>query len=335
MVKNRGGKMKGAALKAAILGVVLGAAGFGAGTLVFKLTEKPAEELPFTAAQGTPVRQEEPAAKKTQKDEHGTGKTELQEKPPAGEAQEGAKGETSEGKTPLGEQTFRWDFSKRYKYIYDFEQVIKPTADDDAQGDQGTGTLSVETKGNNTASFILSSVTLNSDPDKIVAPEVIDGVTENSRIPEGDPSANASIKLLFPLPLKPLKVGESSSFESKIPIRVNGVPVWAKGSTRVVLKEYVTIEGKSCAKFDIAIEISDLSVPEEVPTEYEFSLKGIGVNYFDIVDKCFHSGELSFSVAIAIEAKPGTPFGGARKEMEYDTLVKFTRNKEEEKEANR
>lgn len=261
------------------------------------------------------------------------GEPELEEKP--GSAEKPGKKESPKVKVPEGKHAFRWDFSKKYKFVYNFEQTAKTTSSGRTQEQRGTGTLQVKARGDNTANLAITDMVVKPDPGMEVPPVVLQGMTEDSKIPGVTASTPGSIDMLFPLPAESLKVGESATIPSRMPVNASGVPVWARGTTKVTLKDYVTIESHVCAKFYIVVNISDLDVPKDSPFKYEYLTKGSGVLYFDIEDRCFHSGEINMSMILSVGTEPGSPFGQKRTTMGMETLAKYTRNKEKEEEANK
>ncbi len=249
-----------------------------------------------------------------------------------------SKKEYPKAKSPEMKQTFRWDFSKKYKFVYDYEQKVKMTSSFGVgQSMNATGLLSMKAKGDKTANLVISDFNIESDitAGMKTPTVVIQGVTQDSKISGIDASQNQSIKLLFPLPAEPLAVGQSSSIPGKMPFNAYGSLLWVNGDTKLTLESYVTIDSHVCAKLNVVIDISNLDVPEELTGEYACSTKGVGILYFDIEDKCFHSGELA--LIMSIRAKPGEttslPVGQMEMNMDFDNFMRFTRNRQKEKEA--
>jgi hypothetical protein len=164
---------------------------------------------------------------------------------------------------------------------------------------------------------------------------VLQGMTEDSRIPGAAASQNEFIKLLFPLPQEDLAIGESSKVPGKMPFNAYGSLLWVEGNTTLTLQDYVMIDNHVCAKFDMMIDISKLDVPEELKGEYRCSTKGVGVLYFNTEDRCFQSGEMALIMSARTDAEVPSPFGKMRMSMDSDNFLQFTRNREKEKEANK
>jgi hypothetical protein len=238
-------------------------------------------------------------------------------------------------KAPEGKQTFRWDFSKKCRFVYDFEQKIKMSSSMGMQPSMdATATLSMKSKGDKTADLVMSDISTTMMSGVKMPPVVVQGVTEDSKIPGTGGSQSEMVKLLFPLPAEPLTVGESSSVASKMPFNAYGSLLWVEGEIKVTLKGYVTIDGRICARFDVAIDISKIDVPEELPGEYKCSTKGVGVVYFDVENRCFHSGEMAVIMSVRVKPGPDSPMPVGMS-MDSDNLMNFARNKEKEKEANK
>jgi hypothetical protein len=242
--------------------------------------------------------------------------------------------EYPQAEAPEGMQEFKWDFSEPHKFVYDFEQKVEMDAGSmGSQSMNATAVLTVKAKGDATADVILSNMTTDmlQRQGTEMPPTVMQGMTEDSRIPGADASQGELVKLLFPLPAEPIEIGGSSAIPGKWPFNAYGSLLWITGETTVTLAGYVEIDGRVCARLDVAVDISNLDVPEELEGRYEALTKGSGVVYFDVEDKCFHSGELAVIMSARTETEK--PYK-ARMSMDSDNFIKFTRNMDKEKEAN-
>jgi len=148
------------------------------------------------------------------------------------------------------------------------------------------------------------------------------------------PSQAEMLKMIFPLPEKELAVGDSSTIPSKMPFNAYGSLLWITGDIKITLRDYVSIENVTCARFDVKVDISKIDVPEELGGEYKCSTKGTGVLYFEMEDRCFHSGAIAVIVSMRVSPPKDSPMP-ASTSMDSDNLLKFTRNMAKEKEANK
>jgi hypothetical protein len=240
--------------------------------------------------------------------------------------------------TPEGKQKFNWDFSKKHKYIYDYSQKMKMASSMGIGQDvNATAKLTVKAKGDKTADVILNEFDAESSIMGGVSmpAQAYQGMTEDSNIPGAAASQDEMIRLLFPLPAKALLVGESDAVPGKMPFNAMGSLLWVKGETKLTLKEYVTVGGHTCARFDVDIDISKMDVPEELTGEYKCSMKGRGAVYYDVEDRCLHSAQMAIVMSMRVAAGEESALGAMPMAMDMDTLMVFSRNMEKEEEANR
>ena len=66
--------------------------------------------------------------------------------------------------------------------------------------------------------------------------------------------------------------------------------------------EYVEIGGKTCAKLQTDIDISELNVPAEIKGDYKCQVKGRSVFYFNVEDRHFISGKVALLMSMRIAA---------------------------------
>ena len=329
--------MKGAALKALIGGVLLSVVGFGAGIYYFQYTEGRQERPLITIDDVPPLPVETPPGPgdtQTPPDEPGPGENGPGEELPWEQAPEFTEVKTPPEDIPKGEQMFRWDFSSNYKYVYDYEQKFSMKISRRVKSDSATATMAVESKENNTAAIVLSGMVLKSDPDMRIPPESIDGFSNDSKIPEPAASKRASLQLLFHLPAGAIELGKSAKIPAKLPVETDGHVLWAEGEATLTLKEYVTIDDHVCAKFHTETRASSTAKAKHLPCDYEFTIEGTGVLYFDTEDLCFHSGNVTLSMVVNAQAKAGSPFGFIKRTSQIETSAKYIRNKYKEELAN-
>ena len=75
-----------------------------------------------------------------------------------------------------------------------------------------------------------------------------------------------------------------------MPFKSMGSQLHVKGRLRITLARYVKIGDRTCAQFDVDIDISDLKVPSASGGEYKRPIKGASVFYFDVTGRRFVSG---------------------------------------------
>ena len=225
---------------------------------------------------------------------------------------------------PAASPVFRWDFSEKHNYIYDFklEMASKmvmdsmPTRKDKPnplESISAGGLLLIKSNGDGTADMVLKDLkmTTNMDTgekkppekmDMIASPMVIQGMKEDGSGVQWDSSQKMLLQLLFPLPTKELKKGESVEVPVTMPFNAMGSPLKVTGYSRITLTRYVKIGGQICAQLDVVTDISKLNVPSEIEGTYETYLKGPAVFYFDVKKRCFIRGAVSMVIHMKVDA---------------------------------
>ncbi len=248
----------------------------------------------------------------------------------------------------------QWDFSDNRVYRYDYEQkVVARFAGDlphdsskgESVGTSSKGTLFVKGQADRTARLVLQDVetTMEIESEKEGQPTtmaytaplfVLQGMKEDGTLKTRDARQEMFVKLLFPLPPKALKVGESLNVASELPFDAMGSRLMATGRLRISLTDYVRIGRRTCAQLETDIDISRVDVPPELQGKYACFARGASVTYFDIEDRCFVSGRLALLIGFDIEAPaPGMQVAGEevaeqpgrmRMSAESDNLIVVT-----------
>ena len=225
---------------------------------------------------------------------------------------------------PSEPPVFRWDFSKPgVVHTYAFEQEVRNKTDIDSSfggkpGDVGQemsakGALLVKSQGDGNAELVLKDMKMSlkmnigggedlKTMEQTMPPFVVQGMKEDGSGSFGDSSQDTLVKMLFPLPTKPLKVGEFDDVPSQMPFNAMGSVLPVKGRLRITLTRYVKIGTRTCAQFDVDTDISDLQVPSELKGEYKCSTKGTSVFYFDVEDRSFVSGAIALILQFNVDA---------------------------------
>ena len=223
----------------------------------------------------------------------------------------------------------RWDFSKPQRFVYSFEEKAEGGILG-AMLDGAAGTLAVKAKGDGTADFLMSYRFDDGEEDEESQPSsgespvlVLQGLGENSRVPGLQAGQQLYLDLLIPLPEQPIAVGETAVIHTKMPLNVYGSMLWVKGTVKLTLEGFVSIDGHVCAKMYMETDVSDIDIPEELGVEYSAFIKGSGVLYFDTEDNCFHSAEIATITVMKADIV-----------MQTDSLKRYWRDPQKEFEAN-
>ncbi len=224
---------------------------------------------------------------------------------------------------PSAAPEFRWDFSKTdVVHAYSYEQEVRSKTDMGrsfggkssgiGQEISAKGSLLIRSQGDRTAEFVLKDMKMSIKMDtgedepktmeQQMPPFVVQGMKEDGSGSFGNTSQDLLLKMLFPLPPKSLKVGESVDVPAQMPFNAMGSVLNVTGQSRITLTQYVTIDGRTCAQLDVDTDISTLKVPTELEGEYKCSIKGTSVFYFDVADRSFVSGTIALIMQFSIDA---------------------------------
>ena len=225
--------------------------------------------------------------------------------------------------SPVEAAVLKWDFSNRDVHKYNFEQEVRNKADmgqlagtdlkNTGQEMSVKGAIHIKSQGDGTAEFVLrdakANMTIDSDPEagnrtmeQVMPPMVMQGMKENGLESSCNSPQDMLLKMIFPLPTKDLKVGESIDVPAEMPFNAMGSLLQVKGYSRITLARYVEIDGHACAELEVETDISDLKVPSELEGKYECSTQGRSIFYFDVGKRRFVSGVSAVLMQFGIDA---------------------------------
>lgn len=238
---------------------------------------------------------------------------------------EKAKAKYQKTAPPTKPPVFAWDFSNKdvHEYAYQQDMRVKGKINDpraDRLGDMEPrtsfeGPLLIKSQGDGTANVVLKDLQLTvtaNIPGKTVEPMthtvppiVIKGMKEDGSGPFGDINVTMSLPMLFPLPTRPIKVGETVDVPAKMPFAFMGHLTQVKGRYRITLGRYVKIGKRLCAEFDVDTDISEIDAPAELEGEYKCVVKGTSVFYYDVANRSVVSGTLAILTQTGVDAPMG------------------------------
>ena len=232
---------------------------------------------------------------------------------------------------------FKWDFSKARNYIYKYFQEVDSESQMWKSGDAthskliGDGFIVVKSKGDKTAdlSFVdlqMQMITFEDGKPKDTlsnkAPEqIIPGMNEKGEFK--DEGINILFKILFPLPSRPLKVGETEKIPMKIPFNAYGTKLWATGFNALTYEKNGELDGKKCAVIKAVIDISDLDIPEGIKGTYKMVTKGTATYYFDYINHYYLGADINLTMDVLAD-------GDMFMKMKNDNIFKIRFDRIEE-----
>jgi hypothetical protein len=191
----------------------------------------------------------------------------------------------------------RWDFSDGSEYIYDLRQTVDSVSvfpgDEPEEPNRMvvTGTMEFKAQGDRVAKIVFTQtetfVEGMPEDEKTKSmlkgrPMVVPGLKEDGTMPSAQNQQSTLFRLLFPLPPEPLGVGQTATIPFQFPVSVFGSPLSADGRVKLTLTCLVYIRGLTCAQIDYVVEVDEVELPEEIETEFNFAMAGLGRYFFDI-----------------------------------------------------
>ena len=207
----------------------------------------------------------------------------------------------SKNSNASGNAEFLWDFSKPQTYVYDYEQTVemRSTMGRDEPEEKSKisakGTLKIIVKDENQADISLSDMVINmilfdeNGPSDTVNNNAGDMVTPGMG-PDGsfkDKNSESMYSMLFPLPEKPIKPGETGERQMQMPFNAGNIMLTISGANKLTFKGYENFEGRNCAVLEGAIDVSKLELPKDAIGNYKSTTTGTGTYYFDLKNKCY------------------------------------------------
>jgi hypothetical protein len=210
----------------------------------------------------------------------------------------------------------RWDFSDGSEYIYDLRQtsdtasVFPGDEPEEPKRVIVVATMEFKAQADHVAKIVFTQndTIVEGMPEDENAkkrlkgrPMVVPGLKEDGTMPSAQNQQSTLFRLLFPLPPEPLGVGQTATIPFQFPVNVFGSPLSADGRVNLTLTGLVYVRGKTCAQVDYVVEVDEVELPEEIETEFNFAMSGIGRYFFDI-----EGGRLvesSSAVATSMEAE--------------------------------
>jgi hypothetical protein len=194
---------------------------------------------------------------------------------------------------PTSPLTFALDFSKVHTHRYFYEQMLENHVTDAGNGnDKGSsftsssfGDLMVYAEPDHTAQIrfenvhVQSTATFDGKPQRTgqkLPATWIGNMNQSGGFDEAVPGQSPLMALLFPVPSKPLAVGESVETSVELDLPVLGTTYAAKGVRRITCTGYVTVARRVCAKLEQTIELSAV----DDATNHRVAAAGRSVSFF-------------------------------------------------------
>lgn len=214
---------------------------------------------------------------------------------------------------PAEAKLMRWQFAPPRVIGYDYSQDVHVEDLNDKPKMAMRGTLAMKSRDGQTADLVLQDAKgtmsmKDGSSQTMDAPTlVIQGVKPDGTKQPAEASDAWYLQIVFPLPDKPLKVGEATEIRFTVPIRVGASTLQTGGTIRLTLTRYVKLGQHTGAQIDNVVSLDELNVPKEIEGNYEFSLHGRGFVVFDIDAGVVALAQTALSMHMVFESPAGDP----------------------------
>ena len=237
---------------------------------------------------------------------------------------------------------FKWDFSKKKKFIYSYSHIVNGTnkmgTSNITNKSQlsGNGYLNVSVKENNVADLSLSDIKMdittfnkNGTPIDTNTQSAPATVIQNMKSDGSftDSNTNVLFKILLALPINNIAVGDSEAINLKMPFRVNGSTLYSTGRNQLTFIGYEEIKNRNCAVLEGRIDISKLDIPKELKGKYASSTIGGAKYYFDLEDRCYVGADIHIIMDALMD--PESKENNMFMKMKSDNIIKIRLKKVE------
>mgnify|MGYP000729700986 CR=1 FL=1 len=208
--------------------------------------------------------------------------------------------------------TFEWSFSDKIELIYSYKQSSyakqsQNVSDIEKENEflmEGDLALMVNKKGNADLELrnIKSSMWLPGSVDTMVNRAenniIAKGLQSNGKAEDPQQIGSEIFEFFFTLPDTAIKVGESISRVTFFPFNTPSGVFQVDGVKQVTLKEIKEIDGKNIAIIESSIYANHLEIPPSMRKEYECTVTGSTLFYFDLDKQYFTYGIIDLNVKL-------------------------------------
>lgn len=235
--------------------------------------------------------------------------------------------------------TFILDFSDQKTYIYKYSETT--SFEDQLNNDEpsfksmseSNGNLNLRIKENNLADLSLTILKTNLklfDQNGVVKDTISNdsiamvlqnmdqkGTFENN-------SHDIMFDLIFSLPRKDLKIGETDKIPMQIPFDVDGSKLFVRGFSEIEYSGTEIIDGMECALLKGKIDISEIEIQEEMESTHEITATGKGTYYYNVEDQYLVGVEISIDMTRSMNLKnPKNNKGFVRSKGSSEIIIRL------------
>jgi hypothetical protein len=218
----------------------------------------------------------------------------------------------------------QWNFASAEPFTYSLLQHIRIPQGDTAAEIGVESTLRFEPQGD-TARVFAELQRTTTQADFVARPElIVPALRQDSTYEEASHQMAPMVSLYFSLPHNVTVPGEQFTLATSIPLTFFHRPEPLRGTITTTLERIVEIDERRTAEISVNISLDDLSGTEEPQTYGDTFVSALGILYFDIEDRRFHSGTLAVMLHLDYRQLPGSDASGPGVEkMVQHHLIRF------------
>ena len=218
--------------------------------------------------------------------------------------------------TSCNKKDFELNFENEKEYVYSMRQTTHILNKNREKNDtfesniSGKGTLIIKSKANNLADLCFENFTVKIKNDntkdtlfKTQENSIIKNFKSDGTFLSKNKQYNFGSLKILPLPTKKLRIGESNEIPHSLPLRIGDTIINSTGKLKLLFSGYENLNGSEYAILKGEIDISELSLPENINGKYKLSEFGNGKYYFDLKEKCFVKAIVEYNTETLVDNK--------------------------------
>lgn len=236
-----------------------------------------------------------------------------------------------EARGPGEARLLRWDFRRPRDIGYQYHQQVEVEDSDAMPSMTAKGRLIIKVGDQQSANLVLedlaSTMTMQDGSTQTMnaPPMVVQNIQPDGSKQPAEASDAWYLRLIMPLPDRPLALGESTSARFDIPFQANGSLLQTKGTIELTLERYVKVGDHTAALLTTVVSVNDLEVPEEIEGDYSFELHGRGLVVFDIEAGVVDLAQVAAAMTMVVDTSP-FPGQEGPMVMHQEHLIEVTRD---------
>jgi len=216
--------------------------------------------------------------------------------------------------------SFQWDFSKNRTFVYSYYQSVKAQnhMQEGVPADlseitmlgkmnvavQGVTSADLSLTEGNSSMLLFDALGKQKDSMYQKVPDVVvQGMNAKGQFL--NQNTDLLFKLLFPLPDKMLEMGASEEVKMQMPFNISGSQLFVHGKRTLTYIENKEMEGRQCAVLESKVNVSELTVPEQLKGAFKSIAVASGRYYFDLEQHVYVGSDIELKMDILVDQREG------------------------------